>query len=103
MRVEPAQSATGQWVVLVALEARWSSIGCLALDVLAGWCFDVGVVTSTSTVYGLDVAQLYVTYPTTSELLHPPLMLKVFAKVHDFAPSAREIVTLHLNQYVTSY
>lgn len=52
---------------------------------------------------GTDVVQLYVSYPTTSELTHPPLMLKAFAKVFDLAPGKSEVVKLALDKYAVSY
>ncbi len=61
------------------------------------------VVTNTGAVAGSDVVQLYVTLPTTSELTHPPLMLKAFAKVRDLAPGASETVRLRLDKYAVSY
>ncbi|OSD02184.1 glycoside hydrolase family 3 protein [Trametes coccinea BRFM310] len=60
-------------------------------------------VTNTGSVAGTDVVQLYVSYPTTSELTHPPLMLKAFAKVFDLAPGKSEVVHLALDKYAVSY
>ncbi|KAI0355239.1 beta-glucosidase [Trametes cingulata] len=60
-------------------------------------------VTNTGSVTGTDVVQLYVSYPTTSELTHPPLMLKAFAKVIDLAPGKSETVKLPLDKYAASY
>ncbi|KAH9857422.1 beta-glucosidase [Lenzites betulinus] len=60
-------------------------------------------VTNTGSVTGTEVVQLYVSYPTTSELTHPPLMLKAFAKVVDIAPGKSEVVKLALDKYAVSY
>ncbi|TFK82907.1 hypothetical protein K466DRAFT_499398, partial [Polyporus arcularius HHB13444] len=60
-------------------------------------------VTNTGSVAGTEVVQLYVSLPTTSELTHPPLMLKAFAKVVDLAPGKSTTVTLALDKYAVSY
>ena len=60
-------------------------------------------VTNTGSVAGSEVVQLYVTLPSTSELTHPPLMLKAFAKVHDLSPGKSERVVLSLDKYAVSY
>ncbi|CDO77775.1 Glycoside Hydrolase Family 3 protein [Trametes cinnabarina] len=60
-------------------------------------------VTNTGSVIGTDVVQLYVSYPTTSKLTHPPLMLKAFAKVFDLAPGKSEVVKVALDKYAVSY
>ena len=60
-------------------------------------------ITNTGSVTGTEVVQLYVSYPTTSELTHPPLMLKAFAKVKDLAPGNSEVVKLSLDKYAVSY
>ena len=52
---------------------------------------------------GTEVVQLYVSLPTTSELTHPPLMLKAFGKVIDLAPGKSEVVKLALDKYAVSY
>ena len=36
---------------------------------------------NTGSVTGSEVVQVYTTLPTTSDLTHPPLQLKAFAKV----------------------
>ena len=41
--------------------------------------------------------------PTTSDLSHPPLQLKGFAKVRDLAPGASEQVHVKLDKYAVSY
>ncbi|KAI0669358.1 beta-glucosidase [Trametes maxima] len=60
-------------------------------------------VTNTGSVTGTEVVQLYVSYPTTSELTHPPLALKAFAKVSNLAPGKSETVKLALDKYAVSY
>ncbi|KAI0833346.1 beta-glucosidase [Trametes gibbosa] len=60
-------------------------------------------VTNTGSVVGTEVVQLYVSYSTTSELTHPPLMLKAFTKVVDIAPGKSEVVKLALDKYAVSY
>ncbi|KAL6308522.1 beta-glucosidase [Sparassis latifolia] len=60
-------------------------------------------VTNTGTVAGSDIVQLYVTLPSTSELTHPPLMLKKFAKVKNLAPGKRISIVLELDKYAVSY
>ena len=59
--------------------------------------------TNTGAVAGTDVVQLYVSLPTTSELTHPPLMLKAFAKLRDIAPGRSATATLKLDKYAVSY
>ncbi|KAJ7041012.1 beta-glucosidase [Mycena alexandri] len=59
-------------------------------------------ITNTGTVAGSEVAQVYVTLPTTSELTHPPLQLKGFAKVK-LEPGKSETVTIELDKYAVSY
>ena len=58
--------------------------------------------TNTGAVAGTDVVQLYVSLPTTSELTHPPLMLKAFAKT-TLAPGQSESVQLALDKYAVSF
>ncbi|KAI0700305.1 beta-glucosidase [Cytidiella melzeri] len=60
-------------------------------------------ITNTGPLTGSETAQLYVTLPTTSELTHPPLQLKAFAKVKDLAPGKSETVKLELDKYAVSY
>lgn len=60
-------------------------------------------VTNTGSLVGSDVVQLYVSLPTTSDLTHPPLMLKKFAKITDLAPGKSTTVTLELDKYAVSY
>ncbi|KAJ7843119.1 beta-glucosidase [Mycena olivaceomarginata] len=59
-------------------------------------------ITNTGTVAGSEVAQVYVTLPTTSELSHPPLQLKGFAKVN-IEPGSSEVVEIELDKYAVSY
>lgn len=60
-------------------------------------------VSNTGPVSGSEIVQLYVTLPSTSELTHPPLMLKAFAKVKDLLPGTSQVVTLSLDKYAVSY
>lgn len=60
-------------------------------------------VTNTGSVTGSEVVQVYVTLPTNSDLTHPPLSLKAFAKVRDLAPGKSETVDLKLDKYAVSY
>ena len=60
-------------------------------------------VTNTGNVAGTETVQLYTTLPTTSELTHPPLQLKAFAKARDLAPGQSQTVTLKLDKYAVSY
>ena len=46
---------------------------------------------------------LFRSLPVTSELTHPPLQLKAFAKVKDLAPGSTETVILKLDKYAVSY
>lgn len=46
-------------------------------------------ITNSGSLIGSEVVQLYTTMPTTSDLSHPPLMLKAFPKVHDLEPGKR--------------
>ena len=58
---------------------------------------------NTGPVVGSEVVQLYVTLPATSDLTHPPLSLKAFAKVRDLAPGESRDVSLKLDKYAASY
>ena len=60
-------------------------------------------VTNTGSVTGTEVVQLYISLPTTSELTHPPLMLKAFAKVANLAPGRSEVAKLTLDKYAVSF
>ncbi|KAJ6551199.1 glycoside hydrolase family 3 protein [Mycena capillaripes] len=59
-------------------------------------------ITNTGAVAGSEVAQVYVTLPTTSELTHPPLQLKGFVKVN-LEPGKAEVVQIQLDKYAVSY
>ncbi|KAI0068485.1 beta-glucosidase [Artomyces pyxidatus] len=56
---------------------------------------------NTGAVAGSEIVQLYVTWPTTSELSHPPLTLKSFAKV-PLNPGESTVVKLPLDKYAVS-
>ena len=60
-------------------------------------------VTNTGSVSGSEVVQLYISFPTTSNLTHPKLQLKGFVKVYDFAPGASQTVNISLDKYAVSY
>jgi beta-glucosidase len=60
-------------------------------------------VTNTGSVLGSEVVQLYISFPTTSDLTHPKLQLKGFAKVYDLAPGASQTVDISLDKYAVSY
>jgi beta-glucosidase len=61
------------------------------------------VITNSGSLPGSEVVQLYITMPTTSDLSHPPLMLKSFAKVNGLEPGKSEKVELRLDKYAVSY
>ena len=54
-------------------------------------------------VTGSEVVQVYTSLPTTSELTHPLLQLKGFAKVRDLVPGSKEHVQIVLDKYAVSY
>lgn len=60
-------------------------------------------VKNTGSIAGTDVPQLYITLPATSNLTHPPIMLKKFAKVRNLESGKSEKVTLRLDKYAVSY
>ena len=60
-------------------------------------------VTNTDSVAGSEVVQLYVSMPTTSELTHPPRLLRAFGKARDVAPGASTRVVLSLDKLAVSY
>ncbi|KAJ7472420.1 beta-glucosidase [Mycena galericulata] len=77
----------------------------LSKPVVSSDKFDLTVslqITNTGDVAGSEVAQVYVTLPTTSDLTHPPLQLKGFAKVN-LEPGKSETVKIHLDKYAVSY
>ncbi|KAF7324757.1 Glycoside hydrolase family 3 protein [Mycena kentingensis (nom. inval.)] len=59
-------------------------------------------VANTGARAGTEVVQAYVTLPSTSELTHPPLQLKGFAKVL-IEPGKSETVSIVLDKYAVSY
>ena len=60
-------------------------------------------VTNTGNIPGSEVVQLYVSYPSASDLTHPPLVLKKFAKLRDVQPGKTVDVSLTLDKYAVSY
>ncbi|KAF8555424.1 glycoside hydrolase family 3 protein [Imleria badia] len=60
-------------------------------------------VTNTGSVAGSEVVQLYVSMPKTSEVTHPPRLLRAFGKVRDLAPGVSERVVLALDKIAVSY
>jgi beta-glucosidase len=60
-------------------------------------------VSNVGPVVGSVVVQLYISFPETSNVTHPPLQLKAFAKVRDLKPGGSERVELHLDKYAVSY
>lgn len=59
-------------------------------------------ISNMGSVAGAEVAQIYITLPLTSELTHPPLQLKGFAKVW-LEPGQTQSVSVHLDKYSVSY
>ncbi|KAH7919491.1 glycoside hydrolase family 3 protein [Leucogyrophana mollusca] len=59
--------------------------------------------TNTGKLTGSEVVQLYVAMPTTTDLSHPPLLLRAFTKVKDLQPGESKKVTLSLDKYAVSY
>ncbi|EMD34223.1 glycoside hydrolase family 3 protein [Gelatoporia subvermispora B] len=59
--------------------------------------------TNTGSVTGTEIVQLYISMPSTSELTHPPLTLKAFAKVTDLGAGQSTRVELELDKYAVSY
>ncbi|KAH9483439.1 putative beta-glucosidase I [Psilocybe cubensis] len=60
-------------------------------------------VTNTGNVTGSEVIQVYIAAPTTSELTHPLLQLKGFAKAKNLAPGESRKVDIVLDKYAVSY
>jgi beta-glucosidase len=60
-------------------------------------------VANSGSVIGSEVVQLYVSLPKTSDLTHPLLQLRAFAKVRDLKPGSSERVHLPLDKYAVSY
>ena len=52
---------------------------------------------------GSEVVQVYISLPAISELTHPLLQLKGFAKVRDLVPGSKEHVQVVLDKYALSY
>lgn len=60
-------------------------------------------VTNTGKLTGSEVVQLYVSMPTTSDVTHPPLLLRAFRKAKNLQPGQSEKVTLTLDKYAVSF
>jgi len=60
-------------------------------------------VTNTGSIAGSEVVQLYVSMPKTSEVSHPPRLLRAFGKAKDLAPGASTRVVLALDKIAVSY
>lgn len=78
----------------------------LSQPIVSGGEFNLTVsltVTNTGTVAGSEIVQVYTSLPTTSDLTHPPLQLKGFAKVRYLAPGTSEQVQIKLDKYAVSY
>ncbi|KAI0265209.1 beta-glucosidase [Gloeopeniophorella convolvens] len=58
-------------------------------------------VKNTGSIAGSEVAQLYIAWPSSSALTHPPLTLKAFSKV-SLDAGASQLVELHLDKYAVS-
>lgn len=59
--------------------------------------------TNTGSVTGSETAQLYISHPTTSEVTHPPTILKAFKKEHGIKPGESRVVEFALDKYAVSY
>jgi beta-glucosidase len=60
-------------------------------------------ITNAGKLAGSEVVQLYVSMPATSDVTHPPLVLRAFRKVKDLQPGNSEKVTLVLDKYAVSF
>lgn len=60
-------------------------------------------VTNTGPMSGSEIVQLYVSLPATSDVTHPPRVLRAFGKVRDVAPGASARVVLALDKLAVSY
>jgi hypothetical protein len=60
-------------------------------------------VTNTGSVAGSEVVQLYVSMPKTSDVTHPPRLLRAFGKARNLAPGASARVVLALDKIAVSY
>lgn len=61
------------------------------------------MVTNVGSVTGSEVVQLYVSMPKTSDVTHPPRLLRAFGKAKDIAPGASARVVLSLDRLAVSY
>ena len=78
----------------------------LGKPVIANGEFSLSVavtVTNTGAVAGSEVVQVYVSMSETSEVTHPPRLLRAFQKVSDLAPGATRTVRLALDRLAVSY
>ena len=78
----------------------------LSEAVVSGGEFRLGVsltVENIGPVTGSEVVQVYISLPATSELTHPLLQLKGFAKARDLIPGNKEHVEVVLDKYAVSY
>ena len=74
--------------------------------IISGGEFSLGVsltVENIGSVTGSEVVQVYISLPATSEVTHPLLQLKGFAKVRDLVPGSKEYVRVVLEKYAVSY
>nr|ADX07306.1 putative beta-glucosidase [Flammulina velutipes] len=60
-------------------------------------------VKNTGTIKGSETVQVYMSLPQTSELTHPPLQLRGFAKVRDLEVGKTQRVDIKLDKYAVSY
>lgn len=60
-------------------------------------------ISNTGNTAGSEVVQLYLSLPKTSDLSHPLLQLRAFAKVKNLQPGKHEQVDLKLDKYAVSY
>lgn len=60
-------------------------------------------VRNTGSVTGTETVQVYIAYPTSSELTQVPFALKAFKKIKDIQPGEIRSVYLTLDKYAVSY
>ncbi|PFH53517.1 glycoside hydrolase family 3 protein [Amanita thiersii Skay4041] len=60
-------------------------------------------VKNTGSISGSEVVQLYIALPKSSEVTHPPLQLKGFAKINDLLVDQSKTVEISLDNYAVSY
>lgn len=60
-------------------------------------------VSNAGALTGSEVVQAYISLPSTSELTHPPLQLKGFAKARDLTPGADVTLRIVFDKYAVSY